>query len=316
MDRNSREPQPSPASTSQPTKSEPFDDATVYLTTPGADRLKKYSEAPKEEPCPFCGKMRRAYGFRCSDFIVWMNELTPCDCEGAVKERERLAAEAEKRKREEEEAERQRQLRERVKRLIGDCGMGARFLRRTFATFETTEENRTALLTCQRYAERFRELLPNSGKVTSRNGIFITGPTGTGKTHLAAAIANKLLHEGIAVVCMTMIDILDKVKEAYDGNRDESGILHTYSTVSLLVIDDMGKEQTTEWGVAKIYKIINARYEAMLPTIITTNYSDAELLKRLTPRETGDPNTAIALIDRLREMCIAIVTTGESWRRK
>jgi len=53
-----------------------------------------------------------------------------------------------------------------------------------------------------------------------------------------------------------------------------------------------------------------------MPTIITTNYSEAELLRRLTPKETNDDTTADATIDRLREMCAAIVTTGNSWRSK
>ena len=89
-----------------------------------------------------------------------------------------------------------------------------------------------------------------------------------------------------------------------------------YTDVPLLVIDDLGKEQPTEWAISRIYAIINARYEALMPTIITTNYSEAELLRRLTPKDSNDTTTADAAIDRLREMCAAIVTTGDSWRTK
>ena len=56
------------------------------------------------------------------------------------------------------------------------------------------------------------------------------------------------------------------------------------------------------WNVSKVrrsYAIINARYEAYMPTIITTNYTDAELVRRLTPKDSGDPTTADATIDRL-----------------
>ena len=124
-------------------------------------------------------------------------------------------------------------------------------------------------------------------------------------------------------ICMTMIDLLERIKSIFTDSSqrfgcfyDESVVLDAYTAASLLIIDDLGKEQATEWAIAKIYAIINARYEALMPTIITTNYSEADLIKRLTPKETGDPTTADATIDRLREMCGVIVTTGESWRTK
>ena len=161
--------------------------------------------------------------------------------------------------------------------------------------------------------------LPRNNAEPGRNGLFITGPKGTGKTHLAAAIANQLMQQGTPVICMTMIDLLERIKRTYEQNRQyggeisEGNVLDTYKRVQLLIIDDMGKEPATEWAVSKIYAIINARYEAYMPTIITTNYTDAELVRRLTPKDSGDPTTADATIDRLREMCAAIVTTGESW---
>lgn len=245
-----------------------------------------------------------------------------CDCPEAVAEHERQQAERDaeiEAKRREEEA---REMRKRVRRIIGDSGMNARFLRRTFDTFQPTNENQKALRVCAAYADAFREKLPKNNPEPGRNGLFITGPKGTGKTHLAAAIANQLMQQGTPVICMTMIDLLERIKRTYEQNRQyggeisEGSVLDTYKRVQLLIIDDMGKEPATEWAVSKIYAIINARYEAYMPTIITTNYTDAELVRRLTPKETGDPTTADATIDRLREMCAAIVTTGESWRSK
>ena len=208
----------------------------------------------------------------------------------------------------------------RVAEIIGASGMHTRFLRRTFDTYQATPENQRALRVCKQYADNFRDKLPSNNPEPGRNGLFITGPKGTGKTHLAAAIANQLMKEGTAVVCMTMIDLLDRIKQTYEQSRQwgasEGNVLNTYKEVPLLIIDDMGKEPATEWAVSKIYAIINARYEAYLPTIITTNYSDGELVRRLTPKDTGDQTTADATIDRLREMCAAIVTTGDSWRSR
>lgn len=243
-----------------------------------------------------------------------------CDCPEAVAAYERAKADREKAENARKERERAERMAGLVRCIISDSGMSARFLRRTFDTFRITQENQRAASICKKYADNFRDKQPEYNEDPGRNGLFITGPKGTGKTHLAAAIANQLMQEGTAVICMTMIDLLDRIKETY-AQRSQSGsaegdVLNAYKKVPLLIVDDMGKEPPTEWAVAKIYAIINARYEAYLPTIITTNYSDSELVRRLTPKDTGDSTTADATIDRLREMCAAIVTTGDSWRSK
>lgn len=274
-------------------------------------------------PCKYCGKPRLTRGFKFGDRIMWAPYGPErCDCPEAVAEYEREKAEREAKEKAEREAKEAEEMRRRVRRIIGDSGMNARFLRRIFDTFQPTRDNQKAFRVCKTYADTFREKLPKNNPEPGRNGLFITGPKGTGKTHLAAAIANQLMQQGTAVICMTMIDLLDRIKQTYEqsrqygGETSEGSVLSTYKTVPLLVIDDMGKEPATEWAVSKIYAIINARYEAYMPTIITTNYSDAELVRRLTPKDSGDPTTADATIDRLREMCAAIVTTGESWRSK
>ena len=146
----------------------------------------------------------------------------------------------------------------------------------------------------------------------------MAGGYGTGKTHLAAAIANQLISEGTACICMTMIDLLDRIRETYKAagsDVDEAYILSQYEDVPLLIIDDIGSEQPTEWGVSKIFAIINARYEGYMPTIITTNYSGPELVQRMTP-ESGDSRNAEKTLDRLKETCVGIDMTWESWRAR
>jgi len=260
-------------------------------------------------------------GFWLFGVIRWnMNGPERCDCPGAVEAYEKAEEERMAKEKAEREARETRRMQARVAEIVGASGMHARFLRRTFSTYQATAENQKALRVCKMYADTFREKLPDHNPDPGRNGLFITGPMGTGKTHLVAAIANQLMQEGTAVICMTMIDLLDRIKQTYDqqsrNGLSEGTVLNTYKEAPLLIIDDMGKEPATEWAVSKIYTIINARYEAYLPTIITTNYTDSELVKRLTPKETGDPITAAATVDRLREMCAAIVTTGSSWRGK
>ena len=276
---------------------------------------------PEPVPCEYCGKPRHTQGFWLGNRVRWnMTGPVRCTCPEAEAAYEKEKAEREAEEKTQREAEAARRMATRVQEIVGASGMHNRFLRRTFETFHPTAENQRALRACKAYADNFRDKLPHDDAEPGRNGLFITGPKGTGKTHLAAAIANQLMQQGTAVICMTMIDLLDRIKQTYEKQKQwgisEGAVLNTYKEVPLLIIDDMGKEPATEWAVSKIYAIINARYEEYLPTIITTNYSDSELVKRLTPKESGDSTTADATIDRLREMCAAIVTTGDSWRSK
>lgn len=272
---------------------------------------------PPKVICKFCGEPLRYKGFYFGGGIMWSPFSEPCKCpEGAAKyEREKAdsAARAEAERKEKEAQE----LRKQVERIIRASGMGARFLSKTFETFTITPQNRQAAETARRYADSFEAMCPRPGAPEpGRNGLFIVGPPGTGKTHLAAAIANKLINDGQIVVCMTMIDMLERIRRTFNGDGSEAEVIRRYKTAPLLIIDDMGKEPPTEWAISTVYNIINGRYEAYLPTIVTSNYSGGELEARMTPRETKDAMTARATLDRIAEMCRAIALAGESWRLK
>lgn len=295
------------------------EDDTLYeeITIMSNDPLAAEMDPPDPVPCEYCGALRYTKGIRIGNRVTWMPYGPErCTCPEAVAEYEKAEAERKAKEEAERKAEEDRKFRERIQRIIGESGMGERFLRRTFDTFQITDKNRIAARIAKKYADNFEDMLPKRDQPEpGRNGLFIAGPTGTGKTHLAAAIANQLIHNGIPVICMTMIDLLERIKRTFSRKGvDEGSVLTLYKTVPLLIIDDMGKEPATEWAVSTIYNIINGRYEAYMPIIITTNYDDKTLVARLTPQTTHDSITAEATIDRLNEMCRVVILDGDSWR--
>lgn len=270
------------------------------------DPTLRCEELPPPGECAFCGKM--LYWIApCVDNVVkqWW-ALEPCDCEQSVAENDRVKAESEElRERERQEADRARK-RDRIDRLIGRSGMGKRFQQRTFENFEcSTPDQKRCFDTAKMYADAFTERLKD-GK-----GILMIGSVGTGKTHLAAAIANQLLAAGIPVIFKTSIDLLSDIRSTYDTETQESKVVDTYGTVELLVLDDLGKEKVTAWAASMIFSIINARYENMLPTIITTNHGCKELAAAL-----GDDRTrAEAIVSRIQETSVTIVMAWDDHRK-
>lgn len=266
---------------------------------------------PAPETCRFCGK-RLCYEAFVTDGIVrgwYLNEPEQCDCPAAVEYRaiqERIRAQQEA----EEKAQREmEQRKQRIERLLGSSGIKARFASRTFETFKPSADNKAALEASKKYAAKF-------GDYRKRGyGIYFEGTCGTGKTHLAAAIGLALIHKGVPVIFRTAGDLLRELKRTYDGGTElrEDQVLSAYNAADLLIIDDLGKERPTEWTVDRLYAIINERYEQMLPVVITTNYNQNDLIKRLTPAG-GDNKTAEAIVSRLRE-CAGIVTmAGKDYR--
>ena len=228
--------------------------------------------------------------------VVWIPTPTRCDCEEAQK----YWAEYDKQEREKEAQERQAQerqrMQERINRLLGQSGLKKRFQQRTFDNFRIySPEHKQCYEIAKEYADHFQTHRARG------DGLYIEGTNGTGKTHLAAAITLQLIGEGIPVICRTSGDLLLNIKRAFDSEYvSESEILETYKDVDLLIIDDLGKEQCSDWSMSTLYSILNDRYEDMKPTIITTNYNADDLATALTPK--GSDNTkAVAIISRLRE---------------
>lgn len=287
------------------------------VTISSDPRTAKYNPPPAL-PCEYCGQLRYTKGIVLRNRIMWLpTGPEACTCPEGQAAKEAAANARENAKAAESAKEAAEKERERIKHIIGTSGMGERFKARTFDKFEQLPTNTAACRTASGYAASFKQLQQNAaGK--EKNGLLFTGPKGTGKTHLAAAIANKLMSDGVAVLFVTMIDLLGKIKATFDAEKttaSEAELMRIYKRVDLLIIDDMGKELPTAWALSKIYEIINARYEDYKPLVITSNYSPEELVRRLTPRD-GDNTTADATVDRILEMTYTVPLAGESWRTK
>ena len=254
-------------------------------------------EPPEPGQCKYCGKTLAPQGIVFdNEVILWKPFLPRCDCEQAQAYwREQNRQEAE-RKAAENESKRRQDMQERVEKLLGKSGIKKRFQRRTFLNFQCDIPGRLkSYKIAKEYADNFAR------HKAKGDGLYIEGTNGTGKTHLAVAIALQLIHEGVPVICKTSSDLLLDIKKSFDGNgSSESEVLDIYKRVDLLIIDDLGKEQCTDWGMSTLYAIFNDRYEDMQPTIITTNYSSESLVKALTPKG-ADNSKIVAIISRLRE---------------
>lgn len=115
--------------------------------------------------------------------------------------------------------------------------------------------------------------------------LLLMGTFGCGKTHLAAAIANKVLELGIPTLFLTVPDLLDWLRYSYgsqEGSFEER--FEEIRNIHLLVLDDLGTQNTTPWAEEKLYQILNHRYTHHLPTVITTNQVMNEIEGRIRSR--------------------------------
>ena len=121
--------------------------------------------------------------------------------------------------------------------------------------------------------------------------LVLTGVSGSGKTHLAAAIANRCISRGLPALFMVVPDLLDHLRAAFNPGSDISydELFERVKSCPLLILDDLGTQSSTPWAQEKLYQLINHRYNARLATVITTNLSLDELDERLRTRLT-DPD--------------------------
>jgi len=156
--------------------------------------------------------------------------------------------------------------------------------RYTFETFRPegialNEEKRRNLSNAYEMARRYAE--------DPQGWLVLLGGYGCGKTHLAVAIANEQLARGRPVLFVVVPDLLDHLRAAFNPNSPVSydQRFETVRNAPLLILDDLGTQHATEWAREKLFQIFNHRYNARLPTVITSNQEleaiDARIRSRL-----------------------------------
>ncbi|MDH4067376.1 MAG: ATP-binding protein [Dehalococcoidia bacterium] len=161
-------------------------------------------------------------------------------------------------------------------------------------TFDNFDHKRMDLPPDQR--ENLRMVF-NGAKEFARSPegwLIFQGVNGCGKTHLAAAIANYRLAQGKPVLFVVVPELLDHLRSTFspDSKISYDEFFEKLKETPLLILDDFGEQSTTPWAQEKLYQLINYRYNARLPMVITTCLSLEEIEPRISSRMV-DPRISL-----------------------
>lgn len=237
--------------------------------------------------CKKCNQRRTRFGFSRK---VWIN----CQCQMQKWEREREM---------DRQTERQRRLQELRKASL----LGSEYKDATFDKADVYSDNFAAVYArCKKYCEVAKTVLEKG------HGIYLFGDHGTGKTHLTACMANALLNQDYPVLYTSMGEISKAIRSSFNSKgMTEQEFMRRLADVDFLFLDDFGTERVTKgdedlWLQEKVFEVVNSRYNALKPTIFTSNYSLVEMV--------NSRGLAGKTADRIRQKCVMLELKGKSYR--
>ena len=240
-----------------------------------------YTDRDGQLRCGICNKNKTF-----SKLIDGKAHLFPslCDCEKAERERELAYYEALERQIRIENLEKEGI----VDRVYRNCSFDA-----------DDGRNKEASKIAKRYAENFLTM-----KATN-TGLIFYGGVGTGKSFLSACIVHELIQRQIRAKITSIPKLINELQETFEGRNRIIAELGHYD---LLVLDDLGTERHTEYGIEQLYAIIDSRYKSKKPLIISTNLTFKEM------QETSSIDLK-RIYDRILEMCTIPVQLNSKSRR-
>ena len=193
---------------------------------------------------------------------------------------------------------RKQEFRDRVDRNRS-VGMAEKSLRR--CTFENDLGYNPEISKAKKYVEHWDEMC------TDAAGLLLWGDVGTGKTFIAACIANALIDQGVAVMMTNFSRVLSDLPGLFSGDRNR--YIDSFNRYPLLIIDDLGVERSSEFALEQVFNIVDGRYRAKLPLIVTTNLTLQEL-------KHPDSLAKARIYDRVLERCIPVRINNRNIRQE
>lgn len=199
----------------------------------------------------------------------------------------------------EEEDRKQREKLERISRLRSN---GIHDVNIRNWTFENADDSHPKLMSlAKRYYTKWDEAHKNN------IGLLFFGNVGTGKTYLAACIANALINDGIPVLMTNFTKLINDLSGFKED--DKNAYINSLNNYELLIIDDLGVERQSDYALEQVFNVIDGRYKNGQPLIVTTNLSVEDL------KNPSDMKFK-RIYDRILEMTIPVKVDGVSRREQ
>lgn len=190
-----------------------------------------------------------------------------------------------------------------VTELMDNSGIAPRFENATFQSFKPINTAGSHCLdVCQTFAQSWED------RLKAGEGLILCGRTGTGKTHLACAIARDVIENHRAEAFITTAQrIIRAFRRTWNHKSEhtEDEAIRFYTSRDLLIIDEIGVQYGTDSERNILFEVINTRYEFLLPTILISNFTDVELAEFLGERT----------LDRMTQGGAVLAFDWESQRR-